>query len=163
MIQERMEEYFQNYYSLCRRVAYSYLKNYADAEDIAQEALLRLLLHQPQFDGKAHEKAWITRTAINLCKDQLKSKWHKTMAKQMEEPEFCGGDVSFPSMEADDTIWALMELPERYRNCLYLFYYEDYSIREIAEVLEKPENTVKTNLSRGRKALKEKLLERRTV
>ena len=68
-----------------------------------------------------------------------------------------------PGVEADDTLFAVMELPERYRNCLYLFYYEDYSIREIAQILEKPENTIKTNLKRGREALRTKLLERRDL
>ena len=55
----------------------------------------------------------------------------------------------------DDMMWAVLQLPEKYRNCLYLFYYEDYSIKEIAQSLEMPENTVKTNLKRGRQALKE--------
>ena len=59
--------------------------------------------------------------------------------------------------EHDDTLLALMELPERHKNCLYLFYYEDYSIREIASVLEMPENTVKTNLRRGRELLRKRL------
>ena len=55
----------------------------------------------------------------------------------------------------DDMMWAVLQLPEKYRNFLYLFYYEDYSIKEIAQSLEMPENTVKTNLKRGRQALKE--------
>ena len=55
----------------------------------------------------------------------------------------------------DDMMWAVLQLPEKYRNCLYLIYYEDYSIKEIAQSLEMPENTVKTNLKRGRQALKE--------
>ena len=66
-----------------------------------------------------------------------------------------------PYIESDDTLFIVLELPERYRNCLYLFYYEDYSIREIARILEEPENTVKTNLKRGREALKQRLSERR--
>ena len=60
-----------------------------------------------------------------------------------------------PYMKEDDTLWAVMELPDRYRNCLYFFYYEDYSIKEIAHILDMPENTVKTNLKRGREALKQ--------
>ena len=63
--------------------------------------------------------------------------------------------------DSDETLEAVLELPERYRNCLYLFYYEDYSIREISGILQVPENTVKTHLKRGREALKQKLMERR--
>lgn len=157
----RIEEYFRKYYKVCYRVAFTLVKNHADAEDVAQDVLLRLLLYQPEFAGPEHEKAWMIRTAINLGKDLLKSKWHKTtvgMETVLEEERAC---LQIPHMESDDTLFVVLELPERYRNCLYLFYYEDYSIREIAGILEEPENTVKTNLRRGREALKQKLSERR--
>ncbi len=160
MMQSRLEEYFQKYYKVCCRVAFTLVKNQADAEDVAQEVLLRLMVYQPEFAGEEHEKAWTIRTAINLCKDLLKSKWHKTTvgmeAVSLEEREA----FEMPDLEKDDTLFLVMELPEQYRSCLYLFYYEDYSIREIAKVLEKPENTIKTNLKRGREALRQKLLER---
>lgn len=157
----RIEEYFRKYHKVCYRVAFTLVKNHADAEDVAQEVLLRLLLYQPEFTGPEHEKAWMIRTAINLGKDLLKSKWRKTtvgMESVLEEELSC---LQIPHMEPDDTLFVVLELPERFRNCLYLFYYEDYSIREIARILEEPENTVKTNLRRGREALKQKLSERR--
>ena len=161
MIQDQLEKFFHKYYYVCFRVAFTMVKNQADAEDVAQEVLLRLLLYQPEFKNPEHEKAWMIRTAINLCKDLLKSKWNTStvgmeMLPKTEEPCLQG-----VFMEGDDTLGAVLELPERYRNCLYLFYYEDYSIREIAGILELPENTVKTNLKRGREALRQKLLERR--
>ena len=162
-MQSRVEEYFQKYYKVCCRVAFTLVKNQADAEDVAQEVLLRLILYQPQFAGEEHEKAWIIRTAINLCKDLLKSKWNKTtVGMEAVSPEERAA-FEIPNVETDDTFFVVMELPEKYRNCLYLFYYEDYSIREIARILEKPENTIKTNLKRGREALREKLLERRFI
>ena len=99
------------------------------------------------------------RTAINLAKDLLKSKWHKTTVAIEEVPTEERGYFQLPHMETDDTLWVLLELPQKYKECLYLFYYEDYSIREIAGVLEKPENTIKTNLRRGRELLKERLKE----
>lgn len=160
-ILNRMEEYFKTYYSVCYRVAFTLVKNRADAEDIAQETLLRLMLYEPQFSCREHEKAWMLRTAINLGKDLLKSKWHKTTVGIEAVPKEERAYFQVPYIENDDTLFTVLELPERYRNCLYLFYYEDYSIREIAGVLEMPENTVKTNLKRGREALKEKLSERR--
>ena len=130
---ERLEQIFRDYYQLIYRVAFSQVKNHADAEDITQEVFLKIIRHDMRYQSMEHERAWIVRVTINLCRDLLKSKWHKT----------------------DDMMWAVLQLPEKYRNCLYLFYYEDYSIKEIAQSLEMPENTVKTNLKRGRQALKE--------
>lgn len=161
MIQGQLEEYFRKYYHVCFRVAYTIVKNRADAEDVAQEVLLRLLLYQPVFQNAEHEKAWMIRTAMNLCRDLLKSKWHSSTVGMEAVPKEEQPCIQAPFLEGDDTIQAVSELPERYRDCLYLFYYEDYSIREIARILEEPENTVKTNLKRGREALKKKLLERR--
>ncbi len=156
MIQS-LERYFQKYYRVCCRVAFTLVKNHADAEDVAQEVLLRLLVCEPEFVNEEHEKAWIIRTAINLCKDLLKSKWHKSTVRLEAAPEFERTYFQVLPAESDDTLFLTLELPERYRSCLYLFYYEDYSIREIAQILELPENTVKTNLRRGREALKRKL------
>ena len=161
MIQGQLEEYFRKYYQVCFRVAFMMVKNHADAEDVAQEVLLRLFLYQPEFQNAEHEKAWMVRTAINLCKDLLKSKWHTSTVGMDAVPNTGQPYFEVPFAEEDDTLQALSGLAERYRNCLYLFYYEDYSIREIAEILEEPENTVKTNLRRGREALKQKLGGRR--
>ena len=87
MIQS-LERYFQKYYRVCCRVAFTLVKNHADAEDVAQEVLLRLLVCEPEFVNEEHEKAWIIRTAINLCKDLLKSKWHKSTVRLEAAPEF---------------------------------------------------------------------------
>ncbi len=157
MIQSQLEDYFQKYYHVCYRVAFTMVKNHADAEDIAQEVLVRLLMYQPVFASQEHEKAWMLRTAMNLCKDLLKSKWRTSTVGIETVPAAERSYFQVPCVENDDTLWALLELPERYRNALYLFYYEDYSIREIAAILEEPENTVKTNLRRSREALKQKL------
>ncbi|MCI9211076.1 MAG: RNA polymerase sigma factor [Eubacterium sp.] len=161
MMQSRIEEFFQNYYKVCYRTAFALVKNRADAEDVVQETLLRLLLYRPDFASAEHEKAWMLRTAMNLCKDMLKRKWRKTTVSLEHMPAAKYGSLWLSGMEHDDTFWTLLELTSPYKECLYLFYYEDYSIREIADILEKPENTVKTNLRRGREALKQKLEERR--
>ena len=159
MIQSQMEKFFREYYGVCYRAAFTLVKNHADAEDIAQDVLIRLLVYQPEFANSEHEKAWMIRTAINLSKDLLKSKWHKTTVGIEEVPIEERGYLKLPHMETDDTLWILLELPQKYKESLYLFYYEDYSIREIADVLEKPENTIKTNLRRGRELLKERLMD----
>lgn len=157
MEQNQLQRYFQEYYFVCYRVAFTLVKNHADAEDVVQEVIVRLLMYQPEFSGKEHERAWMIRTTMNLSKDLLKSKWHSSTVGMEEVPEAERGYFQSPIEDADDTLWEVLRLPERYRNCLYLFYYEDYSIREIADILEEPENTVKTNLRRGRELLKELL------
>lgn len=160
MMRSQLENFFRNYYGVCYRAAFTLVKNHADAEDIAQDVLIRLLAYQPEFANSEHEKAWMIRTAINLAKDLLKSKWHKTTVSIEEAPAEESGYFQHLYMEEDDTLRALLELPQNYKECLYLFYYEDYSVREIAKVLEKPESTIKTNLRRGRELLKERLKER---
>lgn len=161
MAEKQLQEYFQKYYPVCYRVAFTLVKNHADAEDIVQEVLIRFFVYRPKFASGEHEKAWMIRTAINLSKDLLKSKWHKTTVGMEAVPEAERSYFQIPYMENDDMLWRVLELPQQYRNCLYLFYYEDYSIREIAAILEEPENTVKTNLRRGREVLKQKMSERR--
>ena len=102
MIQSQVEEYFLKYYKVCCRVAFTLVKNQADAEDVAQEALLRFLLYQPVFSGEEHERAWMVRTAINLCKDLLKSKWHKTTVGIEAVAQEESASFWMPGVEADD-------------------------------------------------------------
>lgn len=159
MKREQLEFYFREYYSMIFRIAFAELKAHADAEDMVQEVFLRFLKYQPEFHGREHEKAWIVRTTINLCRDFQKNKWNQATVGMDGIPETERGYMEHPYIEEDETLWAVLKLPERYRQPLYLFYYEDYSIREIASALGISENTVKTNLRRGRKALKKLLQE----
>ena len=139
------------------RVAFMQMKRHADAEDVAQEVFVRLLKYKPQFESKEHEKAWFIKTTVNLCRDILKSKWNSTTVSIEKIPEQEKSYFHLPYMKEDETLWEVFALPEKYRDCLYFFYYEDYSIKEIAQILGMPENTVKTNLKRGREALKKRL------
>lgn len=136
------------------RIAFMHMKAHADAEDVLQEVFMRLLKYQPQFENDEHEKAWFIRTTINICRDIIKSKWHSTTVSLEKIPECEKEYFQLPYVKEDETLWAVLELPEKYRNCLYFFYYEGYSIKEIAGILNISENTVKTNLRRGREALK---------
>ncbi len=157
MTKQVFETYFKDQYSLVYRVAFMQMKSHADAEDAAQEVFVRLLRYEPRFEDAEHEKAWFIRTTVNLCKDILKSKWHSTTVSIEKIPEAEKDHFRLSYMKEDDTLWAVMELPEKYRDCLYFFYYEGYSIKELAQLLNIPENTVKTNLKRGREALKKRL------
>lgn len=155
MTKQSFETYFKENYSLVYRVAFTQMKGHADAEDVLQEVFIRLLKYQPHFDCTEHEKAWFIRTTINICKDVIKSKWHSTTVSIDKIPESEKEYFHLPYVQEDETLWEVLELPEKYKNCLYFFYYEDYSIKEIANILKIPENTVKTNLKRGREMLKD--------
>ena len=154
MTRQVFETYFKEQYSLVYRVAFMQMKGHADAEDAVQEVFVRLLKYQPQFEDKEHEKAWFIRTTINICKDIMKSKWRSTTVSIDKIPESERAHFPRSLAKEDEMLWSVLELPDKYRDCLYFFYYEDYSIKEIAKLLKVPENTVKTNLKRGREALK---------
>lgn len=160
MEKEQFEYYFREYHSLIFRIAFTELKSHADAEDMVQEVFFRVLRYHPEFESTDHEKAWMIRCTINLCKDFLKNKWNSSTVGIDQLPGSEKAYLHLPYVQEDETLWAVLELKERYRQPLYLFYYEDYSIKEIAQVLNLPENTVKTNLRRGREAVR-KLLESR--
>ena len=135
------------------RLAYSYLHNMQDAEDILQETLIRYLQSAPVFENSEHEKAWLLRVAVNLSKNRidynrLRETDELDEKLQQEERE----DLAF--------VWeAVRELPEHYREVIHLYYYEGYSTKEIAKILQSRESTVRSNLKRGREKLKAVLKE----
>lgn len=138
------------YADMIRRICFMRLKNYADTEDIFQDVFLKYILHDRGFENEAHEKAWFIRVAINACKDSLKS-FFRTKVVSLEE---MSSDPIFLDQEKSD-LWRLVwNLPRKYRDVIYLFYYEGYSAVEIAEILEKSENTIYTWLSRARMQLR---------
>ena len=134
------------------RLAYSYLKRREDAEDIVQETLIRLMQSANQFEKEEAMKAWLLRVAANLCKDQLKSHEHK---KQVAMPEGydVAGEEDVEYEEESEVMSAVMSLPEKYRSVIRLYYVEEYSTIEIAEILDKKEATVRSLLKRGREKL----------
>ncbi len=145
------------YADLILRISYSYLKHTYDAEDICQTVFLKYLTLQPQFDTMEHEKAWIIRTTVNACKDHLRSAFFRRTA-----PLEDAAAMAAPSVPDAEILDALKTLPENYRISLYLFYYEEYSAREIAQILGKSQNTIEQYLSRGRKKLRTYLTRERS-
>jgi len=146
------------YADLILRISFSYLKQTCDAEDICQTVFLKYLTAEPQFESAEHEKAWIIRTAINACKDHLKSSFFRRTVP-LEEADA----VAAPPVPDTEILDALKKLPENYRISLYLFYYEDYSAAEIATMLGKPRAAVEQYLSRGRRKLRAHLTEERSL
>ncbi len=137
------------YSDLILRLSYTYLKSTHDAEDICQTVFLKYLTAGQKFGDREHEKAWIIRTAVNACKDVLKSGW-RTRTCNMEA---CA-EVAAPEMQDDSLMTAVQSLPDKYRIPLYLHYYEGYKTHEIAEMLGERPATINTRIDRARGKLR---------
>ena len=134
----------EQYADLVRRICMIHLKNYEDSEDIFQTVF---------FDSQEHEKAWIIRVTVNACRDLLKSFFRSrtvSLDQLIERPQDMPEDHS-------DILEAVLELPARFRDVVYLHYYEGYTAPEIGRILKKNPNTVYTLLARARQLLKTKL------
>ena len=136
------------------RLSYTYLHNLSDAEDVLQDTLIKYLQTAPRLENPAHEKAWLLRVAANISKNRIE---YNRVRKTEELDELLAAeedeDLSF--------VWtAVKELPEKYREVVHLFYYEGYPTSAIAKILVRNEKTIRSDLSRGRKKLKEILKER---
>ena len=150
------------YRTMLYRIAFSNMKNPADAEDAVQEAFLRYMKEEKPIQNKEHEKAWLIRTTIHICLDILKSGWYQRTVPWSEAFETAAKNIYLPYQVRDDrTLEAVLRLPVHYRNPIYLFYYEDYTIHEIAGILNVKEATIKTRLRRGREEVKKILTEGR--
>ena len=136
------------------RVALNYLKVSADAEDITQSVFEKLLRQRKEFESDDHIRHWLIRVTINECKHLLRSPWRK-----VGNLDDYARTIPFETTEQSDLYLSAMDLPKKYRLPIYLYYYEGYSTKEIAEILKIPNGTVCTNLRRGRELLKKHLLE----
>ena len=146
----------EKYSNMVYRLAYSLLKNPHDAEDIHQDVFVKYILNRPQFDSADHEKAWFLRVTINLCKNFWKTAWKQRVVKSL--------DYDFEDEETytEKEHWIIdvvKQLPSKYRVVIHLFYYEELSIEEISAVLKTKPSTVRTQLTRARKRLRELLKE----
>ena len=137
------------YADMILRISYQYLKQTCDAEDICQTVFLKYLTHEMTFDTAEHEKAWIIRTTINACKDQLKSAFFRCTVSLDDAVQ-----IAAPAVPDSWLLDAMKGLPEKYRISLYLYYYEEYSAREIADALGVSEAAVGQYLARGRRKLR---------
>lgn len=136
-----------------RRICMIHLKNRADTEDIFQNVFLKYVLRTAPFDSPEHEKAWIIRVTSNACRDLLKSFFRSrtvSLDTLIKKPQEMPEDHS-------DILEAVLALPEKYKDPIYLHYYEGYTAEEIGQILGKNTNTVYTLLTRARKMLKTRL------
>lgn len=142
------EQVVRKYKTTVGKVCLIRLKNWADAEDCFQNVFSTLYTKSPHFKDEEHLKAWLIRVAINECKNYIRDNKPLLPLKDVKE-----NSVDFPQ-DSCDISWALLKLEPKYRNVLYLHYSERYKIEEIAQILGKNTNTVKSLLKRGREKLK---------
>lgn len=152
---ERIEEIYQRYKDHIFAIGFNYFKNPVDADDVVQETFLKLYQHQTGFESEDHLRNWLIRVAVNECKRVTLSSWFK---KKVSLEEFTE-QIYFAQPEESEVFTAVMELPKKYRQVVHLYYYEDYSTQEIAELLGISQSAVTTRLLRGRQRLKKTLLE----
>ncbi|AEG60271.1 sigma-70 family RNA polymerase sigma factor [Desulforamulus ruminis] len=143
------------------QLAYTYVKDLSQAEDLAQEIFIKCFRHLDSFKQQANVKTWLYRIASNHCKDYLKSWHHRKVTVNDKITElllFSNHQVDEEVIKKDEDeelVEAVFQLKIKYREVIYLYYYEDFSIKEISQALKVNENTVKTRLKRARQLLKE--------
>lgn len=143
----------EKYADTIRRLCVIQLKNYHDAEDIFQIVFLKYVQSSVRFENEEHEKAWFIRVTLNACKDFFKDFFRKHTIP-LDELINQSAELTADNSEV---LEAVLSLPTKYKNVVYLYYYEGYSAVEIASILKKNQNTVYTLLTRSKKLLKERL------
>ena len=143
----------ERYADTVKRLCMVHLKNTADTEDIFQTVFLKYALSSAEFESREHEKAWFIRVTINACKDLLKS-FFRSRTVPLDELAELPAELSDDNREV---LEAVLSLPDKYKEAVYLHYYEDYTAPEIGKILGKNVNTVYTLLNRARQMLREKL------
>ena len=153
--EKELAQAIELYSDMVKRLCMVHLKNETDTEDIFQNVFIKYLQNDIKFENKNHEKAWIIRVTINACKDYLKSFFRsKTISIETYLEKESGEDMS---LDNKFVLEAVLSLPEKYKNVVYLYYYEGYQASEISKILNKNVNTVYTLLTRAKKILKEKI------
>lgn len=150
MKEELIEEKIRKYSNMIYRLAFSMLKSKDDSEDIYQDVIIKFFNNIDTFKSEEHEKAWLIRVTINECNSLHRKGWFKNSAELDEE-------IPYLDKETDEVFYVVAELPVKYRTVIYLFYYEDYKVSEISKILDTNESTIKSQLSRAREMLKQKL------
>ncbi|MBR4759430.1 MAG: RNA polymerase sigma factor [Lachnospiraceae bacterium] len=154
-MREPVEDLIRQHQKHLFAAAFSVCQNASDADDVVQDTFLKYHLSKKEFSSPEHIKAWLLRVAINKAKDINRRTWRWNTVSLEEVAQ------TLTTEQSEDT-WLLaevMKLPAKYRIVLHLFYYEDYSVAEIANILKVSDGSVKTRLSRARSMLKNNLEE----
>lgn len=153
LINEELKRVMDTYGDMIMRICLVHLKNKSDAEDIFQNVFLKFYKKAPSFDSYDHEKAWFIRVTINECKDLLRS-FYKNKVVSLDDLDYEFGIIKD---EHKEVLEAVLNLEAKYRDVIYLYYYEGYKANEIANILHKNTNTVYTLINRAKSLLKEVL------
>lgn len=163
--EELYADYVRLYTDSMLRIAVNYCKDLSDAEDIVQEAFLKLYETKTAFTDAEHVKRWLIHVTVNACKNHLASAWLRKMRPMgfqelqltMDQTAKTEPPWYAQFSEASALFQAVSALPEKYRSVVHLYYYESYSVKEIAQILQKKETAIQTQLMRARKMLKQQL------
>lgn len=150
MTDQNVEKYVRLYHTTLYRVAFSYLRSRADAEDVCQDAFLRLMNYPGEFPTDEDCKRWLIRVAVNLSKNLLK--YRRTHGEPQDPLD--SADIPAEPAAESELLPLIKTLPPEYGAVIHLFYYEGYSAREIAQILDISVTAVTSRLSRGRRRLK---------
>ena len=142
------ESKYEQYKNTLFRIAFTYLKNTEDCEDVIQEVFIKYLSSSPEFYNEEHEKRWLIRVTVNKCKNHLDLFWNKNRANTDSLEMF---NVS---PKEEDLLSEVMALPDRYKAVIYLHYIEGYKVNEIAQILKIGSSAVKMRLKKGRELLR---------
>ena len=154
-MRQTVQELATLYQSNLFAVSFNICKNAQYAEDIVQDTFVQYYTTKKEFESEQHIRAWLIRVAVNKAKNVTRTFWRRNKISIEDYME----TLVFETPEAENLFETVMHLPEKYRIVIHLYYYEDYTVREIADILKLSESNVKIRLSRGRALLKEALKE----
>lgn len=156
MLNKQFIRVFNLYKNDIYRLVYSYTKNKSDSDDITQNTFIKLYNHNEMLSSPAQDiKKWLIKVAINECKTFLLSSWKKKIIVFTGKEE----NTLSTTLPNNDLLEAILQLPKKYRTIIFLYYYEDYKIKEISEILNLSVTNIQIILSRARNKLKEILKE----
>lgn len=154
-MRQSAQELFETYRDSLYIIAFNVCKNTEDAKDVVQDTFMQYYTGKKEFEDEQHIRAWLIRVAVNKAKNLNRTFWRKNKVSLEEYMD----TLEFTTPESGELFETVMRLPEKYRIVVHLFYYEDYTVREIANILKLSEGNVKVRLSRARFLLREKLQE----
>ena len=146
-------EIYRRHVKTVYRVCYTYLQNHADTEDAVSDTFVKMIRNAPKFNEEEHEKAWLIRAAENVCKNFLKH-WSR---RSENIADYTNTLKTEDNPETNKLLEAVLSLPDRYKTVIHLYYYEGYTSVQIAEILRKPQSTVRNYLHEARGILKERI------
>ena len=149
MTREAFTALYERQVDLVYRLCFTFLKNKADTEDAVQNTFIKLLRADLSFESAGHERAWLIVTASNTCRDALRRASTRDVPLESFE-----NTLAAPDALENDVLRAVLELPEKYRELVYLTYYEGYTSAELSEMLNRPASTIRNQLREARALMK---------